>query len=75
MTDGAANCEAGGSAFENLQGRKSREWIRVAVPQALWRFGRGTLGGGWEPLGSSAMINGVDAAEPVASAILGDGRR
>ena len=56
MTDGVANAEAGGSAFENLQGRKSREWIRVAVPHALWRFGRCTWGGGWELLGSSAMI-------------------
>jgi len=64
-----------GSAFENLQGRKSREWIRVAVPHALWRFGRCTWGGGWELLGSSAMINGVGAAELVTSAVSGPGRR
>jgi hypothetical protein len=31
--------------------------------------------GGWELLGSSAMINGVGAAELVASAVPGDGRR
>jgi hypothetical protein len=75
MTDGAANSEAEGRRSKTSRGRKSREWIRVAVPHALWGFGRCTWGGGWELLGSSAMINGVGAAELVASAVPGDGRR
>jgi hypothetical protein len=46
-----------GPAFENLQGRKSREWIREAVPRALWRFGCCAWGSGWEPMGLSSPVD------------------
>jgi hypothetical protein len=46
-----------------------------AVLRALWRFGRGGLGAGLAALGSSAMIDGVGAAELLASAILGHAGR
>jgi len=46
-----------GPAFENLQGRKSREWIREAVPRALWRFGCCPWGSGWEPMGLSSTVD------------------
>jgi hypothetical protein len=57
-------------AVENLQGRKSREGITQAT-RALWRFGRCTWGAGSARLGSSAMIDGVGAAELIASAVPG----
>ena len=44
--------------------------------RALWRFDRHGWGAGWARLGSGAMMDCASAAEPMASAVLGDaGRR
>ena len=59
-----------GPAFENLQRRKSREGIREAVLRALWRFGRGTLSGRWEPMGLSRTVGEIDTRERPVSVIL-----
>ena len=74
MTGGAANSEAGVGVRkppgEEIAGRDT-----MALLHALWRFGRFAWGAGLEPLGSSAMINSIGAAELVTLAVSSHGRR
>jgi len=54
-------------------GNRGKGWVAA---RALWRFDHHGWGAEWARLGSSAMMDGAGAAEPMASAVLGDaGRR
>ena len=74
MTNGAAN-----SALVAGVRKPPREEIAGRdgwAARALWRFDRHGWGAGWARLGSGAMMDCAGAAEPMASAVLGDaGRR
>jgi len=58
-------------AFENLQRRKSREWIRAVVRRALWGIEGCAWSGFWERMRSSRPAGEVARRARTISMLLG----